>query len=168
MRRYHAAHATPTNALRETIQTQVRGGTLSNPPKRNTAAGTCKTANSSELTATAVTAPLLDAARTRSKALTKNSRHKISSPHEAGELARSPPRMTGGRRGAGGVARRARWINAIAPPRPGTQGSPVASAQGAGQKKRSGLLWAQWGVTRGPGPGFRARAGRPPARASKP
>src|SRR5262249_20950194 len=70
MRRYHVAHAMPTNALRETIQTQVRDGTLSNPPKRNTAAGTCKTANSSELTATAITVPLLDVGRMRSKALT--------------------------------------------------------------------------------------------------
>src|SRR5262245_18392326 len=35
-RRYHTAQATPTNPLRETIQTQARGGTLWSPPKRIT------------------------------------------------------------------------------------------------------------------------------------
>ena len=89
------AHAMPTNALRETIQTQVRDGTLSILPKRNTAAGTCKTANSSELTATAITVPLLDVGRMRSKALSKNSRHRISSPKEAVALARSAAHKDG-------------------------------------------------------------------------
>ena len=96
MRRYHVAHATPTNALRETIQTQVRGGTLSTPPKRNTATGACKTANNSELTATATTVPLLDAGRMRSNALSKNSGHRISSLKEAVALARSAPQKDEG------------------------------------------------------------------------
>src|SRR6516162_870771 len=143
MRRYHAAHAMPTNALRETIQIQVKGGTLSNPPKRNTAAGAWKTANSSELTATAITVPLLDAGRMRSKALSKNSRHRISSPKEAVALARSAPHKDGGCSTSGSVCGRARLISATVPTRARPQSRPVANAQVAGQPKGSGRLLAQ-------------------------
>src|SRR5262249_39488723 len=168
MRRYHMAHAMPTNALREAIQTQVRSGTLSNPPKRNTAAGACKTANSSELTDTAIRVPLLDAGRMRSKALSKNSRHRISSPKEAVALARSEPQKDDGCNTSGSVCGSARLINAIAPTRPRPQSRPVLNAQAADKPKRSGRFLAQMALSSGAGPGLRARARRSPARANKP
>src|SRR5262249_14418417 len=149
MRRNHTAHATPTNALRETIQTQVGGGTLSNPPKRNTAAGACKTPNNSELTATAITMPLLDAGRMRSNALSKNSRHRISSPKEAVALARSAPQKDEGCNTWGSVCGRARLINAIAPTRPRPQSRPVPNDQPADKPKRSGRFFAQMALSSG-------------------
>ena len=108
MRRYHTAQATPIRALRATIHTQERFGTLWSPPKRNTAAGACKAPNSSELTTTATTVLLPDAGRMRSKALSKNNRHRISSPNEAVALANAT-----NDRGALAVALQAwRWRDA--------------------------------------------------------
>src|SRR5262249_9710259 len=168
MRRYHTAHAMPTNALREIIQTQVGGGTLSNPPKRNTAAGACKTPNSSELTATAITVLVLDAGRMRKKALSKNSRHRISSPKEAVALAKSEPQKDEGCNTSGSVCGRVRLINAIAPTRPRPQSRLVPNDQPGDKPKRSRRFFAQSAVGGGAGSWLRARASRSPARANKP
>src|SRR5215471_11726723 len=102
-RRYQTPQATPSSALKTTIQTQKSRGTLWNPPKRNTAAGVCKAPNASELTTMATAVLLLDTGNIHNKPLSKNSRHRISSPNEAVALAKSEPQKDGGCSTSGSV-----------------------------------------------------------------
>ena len=62
---------------------------MANPPKMNTAAGACKAPKTIALTTTATAVLLPDGGNTRSKALSKNSRQRISSLNERVALASS-------------------------------------------------------------------------------
>src|SRR5262245_1841528 len=167
-RRYHTAQATPTNPLRETIQTQETGGTLWSPPKRNTAAGACKAPNSSELSTTAIIVLLPDTGTTRSKPLSKNSRNRISSPKEAVALARSAPQKEDGCNTPGRACGSSHFSDVSAPTRAIPQRMPVPTAKPACKPKRFRRFFVQMAVSSGAGSRPRARARRKPAKANKP